>query len=240
MINVAVCDDETLHREDACRRIERLLKGNGTPFRLFPFASAEELLKRIDTEDCLPDLAVLDIEMDGEDGITLAVKLNEKTPACRIIFFTGYVDHAPEAYVAEHVWFVVKSRADEFFEPALRKALASFEEKETAILGLVVQEKGKRILVPIDEILYVGKVGRKAQVRCIDRSYSDTRRPALLIPETLEDHFLRCHQGYWVNFRMIEELDREEFVLRGGIRVPISRTFRQYARETFFERYHLE
>ena len=141
--------------------------------------------------------------------------------------------------MAEHIWFVVKSRADEFFESAIRKALASFKEEETAVPGLVVRENGKRILVPLDEILYVGKVGRKAQVRCFNRSYLDTRRPSLLIPDTLAESFLHCHQGYWVNFRMIEEMDHEEFVLRGGVRIPISRTFRQHAREVFFERYHI-
>ena len=89
MINVAVCDDEPIHRRDAEKRVERILHAEGIAFRLLMFSSAEELLARTEVGEWQPEIAVLDIEMDGEDGISLARKLNEKIPACRIIFFTG-------------------------------------------------------------------------------------------------------------------------------------------------------
>jgi len=177
--------------------------------------------------------------MDGENGIQLAKKLNEKVPDCRIIFLTSYIDYAPEVYETQHVWFVVKNRADEFFEQAVHKALASIAEDSTAAPDIMIRENGRQILVPVRDILYIGKVGRKAQVHCADRDYYDTRRPAQLIPESLSGRFLRCHQGYWVNFQMINELDHEEFVLQGGDRIPISRTYRDAARKAFFEQYHL-
>ncbi|MBQ9561944.1 MAG: response regulator transcription factor [Lachnospiraceae bacterium] len=239
MLTIAICDDNPLHLGDARARTERALRARGRKFRISAFSSAEEFLERMGNEDWQPDIAVLDIEMDGENGISLAQKLNERAPACRIIFLTGYVDYAPEVYVAEHIWFVVKSRVEEFFEAAVDKALASLDEKDAAVPGLLVRENGKRLVVPMEDILYIGKIGRKAQIHCVDRDYYDSRLPGALIPEALKEHFLRCHQGYWVNFRMIEEIDHEEFVLRGGVRVPIGRTFRDEARKTFFEQYHI-
>jgi len=152
---------------------------------------------------------------------------------------TSYINYAPEVYSVRHTWFVVRNRADEHLEPTINKAVDYLKGNDLAVNGILVRDNGKKSLVPMNEILYIGKVGRKAHVHCKDRDYYDSRTPPQLIPSELSDMFLRCHQGYWVNFRMIEELDREELALQGGLRIPISRTFRDSVRKTFFERYHL-
>jgi len=235
MLNTAVCDDNPIHLEKAAAMARRFLAKTGKQFKITRFDSAESMLDHMESNEWQPDIAVLDIEMDGENGISLARKLNEAAPACRIIFLTAYVDHAPEAYLAEHIWFVVKSRAEEFFEAAMEKAVTSIDEGNISIPVIIVRNNGKKTLVPIDTILYIGKVGRKAHVHCVDSDYYDTRRPALLIPENLEGNFIQCHQGYWVNSARIKEIDRNEFVLQGGERVPVSRTFRDDARKRFFD-----
>ena len=239
MLRVAVCDDNPDHLSEAKRRTQEVLTRENQSFKIWPFTSAEFLLERITEEDWQPDIAVLDIEMEGKDGITLAQELNQKVPQCRIIFLTSYLDYAPEVYIAEHIWFVVKNRADEFLDAAMKKALVSLEQKETPVPGLLVREDGKKILVPMTEILYISRVARKAHVHCMDRDYYDPRKPAELIPESLKDSFLRCHQGYWVNVKMIEELDHEEFILRGGIRIPIGRRHRDEARGRFLKKFQV-
>ena len=240
MLKVAVCDDNAIHLSDAEKRINELLAEKHVSFRSWSFTSAEALLGKITDEDWQPDIAVLDIEMDGEDGISLARKLNEKVPQCRIIFLTSFIEYAPEVYVSEHIWFVVKSRVDDFFKAAVDKALLSIERGETAVQGIMVRENGKKILIPLEKIIYIGRVARKAHICCVNGDYYDPRRPADLIPEKISDFFIRCHQGYWVNHKMIEELDHEEFVLRGGIRIPIGRTFRDEARGRFLKEYKIE
>ena len=237
MLNIALCDDNPVHLEDVRIRMQEIMADKETS-EICSFSSAEEVLSQVE-DGWIPQIAVLDIELDGENGILLAKKLNEIVPDCRIIFMTSYIDYAPEVYETSHIWFVIKTRADEYFEPAVNKALASLTEEAPAVPGILIRENGRKILVPLEEILYIGKVGRKAHVHCDHRDYYDTRRPVQLIPEYLTDCFIQCHQGYWVNFRMISELDHDEFVLKEGTRIPISRTFRDAARKAFFERYHL-
>ena len=237
MLKVAVCDDNPVHLSKAKQRTENALIKEKCRFQIWTFPCAEALLEKIVDEEWQPEIAVLDIEMEGENGISLAQKLNEKVPHCRIIFLTGYADYAHKVYVAEHIWFVVKNHADEVFDAAMKKALQSLRQKETSVPGLLVREKGKKILIPMGDILYISRVSRKALIHCVDRDYYDSRRPADLIPQHLKEHFLQCHQGYWVSFRMIERLDHEVFVLRGGIRIPIGRTFREQARGRFLMEY---
>ncbi|MFR2928140.1 MAG: LytTR family DNA-binding domain-containing protein [Oscillospiraceae bacterium] len=60
--------------------------------------------------------------------------------------------------------------------------------------------------------------------------------PAELLDAEAAQQFIRCHQSYWVNFRQIETMENDCFLLSGGLRVPISRTYRSTAREQFFSR----
>jgi two-component system response regulator DesR len=41
--------------------------------------------------DRAPDVAVLDIDLPGMDGLTAAVMLRERLPACRVLILTGIV-----------------------------------------------------------------------------------------------------------------------------------------------------
>ena len=235
MILIAICDDNPLHLEHAEKLTREVLAREKTAFHIRLFSDAGQLMNAMDEEEFQPDIAVLDIEMDGEDGISLAKDLNALVPGCRIIFLTGYIDYAPDAYTAEHIWFVLKSRASEHFALAMQKALSSLKEQSAASPGFLVREDGRTVFVPLDEILYLSRISRKAFIHCLNRDYTDSRRPALLIPEQLKTHFLQCHQGYWVNLSKIRELDGHEFVLTDGTRIPISRGFRDNAREAFFD-----
>lgn len=235
MLKIAVCDDDPVHLERAEALVNRSLEQENIRYSVQPFSSASLLLSEIEKNGYCADIAVLDIEMKGEDGITLAKKLNQILPLCRIIFLTGYLDYAMDVYAAEHVWFVVKSTAEKYFPGAMKKALQSLNGQENSQSVIVIRQKGSSIAVPLEEILYISKVLRKSCVFTVNGEYYDTRRPALLIPEHLLSRFIRCHQGYWVNVRMIRELDHDEFVLTDGSRIPLSRGFKEEARKSFFD-----
>jgi two-component system response regulator DesR len=53
----------------------------------------------------LPDVALLDIEMPGQDGLAAAAELREKLPSCRVLILTvfgrpGYLRRAMESGAA--------------------------------------------------------------------------------------------------------------------------------------------
>ena len=234
MIHIAICDDNSIHLQTAAKRVDTEMKQRDRKYSSRLFAGSEDLLSAVN-KGYTPDIAVLDIEMDGEDGISLARRLNGIVPDCRIIFLTGFIDYAPEVYEAEHIWFVVKKTADRFFPAAIQKALVSLDSSKAPAPSLITKEKGVSTVIPLDQILYISKVGRKTCVRTTEAEYYDYRKPSDLIHEDLDRYFLRCHQGYWINLKMIQELDHMEFVLKDGTRIPISRSYRDDARKRFFD-----
>ena len=73
-----------------------------------------------------PDVALLDIEMPGCDGITAAAALHSKLPSCRVLILTtfgrpGYLRKAMESGV---VGFLLKDAPSAQLATAIRRALA--------------------------------------------------------------------------------------------------------------------
>ncbi|HWD07119.1 MAG TPA: response regulator transcription factor [Amycolatopsis sp.] len=73
-----------------------------------------------------PDVALLDIEMPGLDGLAAAAVLAEQAPSCRVVMLTtfgraGYLRRAMEAGA---VGFVVKDAPAEALADAIRRVVA--------------------------------------------------------------------------------------------------------------------
>src|SRR5215469_5114747 len=73
-----------------------------------------------------PDVALLDIEMPGCDGITAAASLHAKLPSCRVLILTtfgrpGYLRKAMESGV---VGFLLKDAPATQLATAIRRAMA--------------------------------------------------------------------------------------------------------------------
>ncbi|MFI5269034.1 MAG: DNA-binding response regulator [Chloroflexota bacterium] len=73
-----------------------------------------------------PDVALLDIEMPGQDGITAAAQLRRELPSCKVLILTtfgrpGYLRRAMESGV---VGFLVKDAPASELASAVRRAMA--------------------------------------------------------------------------------------------------------------------
>ena len=231
MIRIAVCDDNPEHLRHTCDLVRKELPSYS--IEISSFSGGYELLGTLKRGELTFDIAILDIALGEENGIELAKEMNRLLPGCRIIFLTGYSAYAPASYEAEHVWFVLKSSAEEYIGAALRKAL-SLSDERTEKIGITAKTGGKCFFLPLGDVLYLSRVARKTQIVCADCGYYVSGTPQGLINQKLAPFFIHCHQGYWVNLQHIAALEKNEFVLTDNRRIPISRSLREEARSRFF------
>ncbi len=229
MIRIAVYDNTIEHCEQLVAILKEQLAGRSVEIERFP--SSGELIRYITVGGYAPDVAFLGVQLWDGDGISLAEKLKDLVPACRIVFLSDSLRPASEVYRVEHVWFILRSELPRFIGPALERALSVPESIRGR--GILVKGRGKATFVPLEKLLYLERCRRKTLIRTRNGEYVSSERPDSLLEGEAAGSFIRCHMSYWVNREMITARERSEFVLADGTRIPISRSFRAQARAAF-------
>ena len=120
MIRILVAEDmrilrdtlvSTLNLEEDFKVVAEVADGTG----VVPAALAER-----------PDLAVLDIDMPGLDGLAAAAELHERLPACRTVILTvlGHPGQLRQALAAHVSGFLVKDAPSDQLISVLRRVAA--------------------------------------------------------------------------------------------------------------------
>ena len=107
MIRVLVVDDEQVIREGAARVIAECIPDSD----IVVCASSSEALE--ETRKRAFDIAFVDIEMPGMNGIELAKKIRESAPDTNIIFATAYPDYAGDAFSLHASGYITKPLTSE-------------------------------------------------------------------------------------------------------------------------------
>jgi two-component system response regulator DesR len=96
-------------------------------------SSGEEVLAAARASS--PDVALLDVQMPGKDGISAAAELHRAMPACRIVVCTtfGRPGYLSRAMAAGAVGFVVKDAPPEQLVDAVRRVHAGLRVVDPAL-----------------------------------------------------------------------------------------------------------
>ena len=161
------------------------------------------------------DAVLLDIRMPGMDGLECAGHLNRLAAPPAIIFSTAYDAYACQAFDLNAVDYLLKPvRADRLVRALSRAhSLSSTildhlrEAHPQARTHLSINEKGRIVLIPVTDILYL-----KAELK-----YVTVRTPVreFLIEESLsrletefDEAFLRIHRNCLVARARVREMGK--------------------------------
>ena len=236
MIKIAICDDERELREATAARLREYFAEEAL---IAPFESGEALLRAVREENCRYQLAVLDIELGEMNGIAVGEALNRLLPTCQIIYLTGYLDYAPDAYATRHTYYVYRPTMEKHLPLALQKAMTALAEAENG--QLVLPQKGGQLVLEKREILPPGAAAAGDQAVPGGRAMRDHRPEAGGAAGTAGDPaFLRCHNSFAVSLDHAAVFRRESFLMRDGTVVPISHGYYPAVREQFRKYHHIE
>lgn len=87
MYRLLIADDERIERMVLCKKLRKRLEGQCEVFEAENGREALEIYERENIQ-----IAILDIEMPGINGLEAAKRIREKDPFCCIIFLTAFDD----------------------------------------------------------------------------------------------------------------------------------------------------
>ena len=104
---IAIVDDNQTDREFLHAQTQSWAAQNSCTLQAELFASAEAFLFHY-AEHKDYDILLLDIEMPGMDGVTMARRIRKENETVQIVFITGYSEYISEGYEVAALHYLMK------------------------------------------------------------------------------------------------------------------------------------
>lgn len=232
-MRIAYCDDEPVQLEYVKHLAEQWAIETKEKVQVELYQSAQELLFK-NPETYPFDLLILDIDMDGMDGMSLARKIREKDERIPIIFLTNRREYVFEGYEVQALRYLLKPMNAEKLHPLLEEIWAKAGKHRPF---LVENISGENTKLYIEEILYVEADGHYLHIHMKEKDYEIKKTLAELERKLREAApeagFISTHRSYLVNTAQIEQVRRTDCVLSDGSVVPVSRNSYKAVNEAF-------
>ena len=229
-LHIAICDDENTDTAYLSRMVNDWSQSVDHPVRVHLFENAETLLFSYEGSTDF-DILLLDIQMRGMDGVTLAKRIRETDSRVQIIFITGYPDYMAEGYDVSALHYLMKPVRPEKLREVLNKAVDRLTESPRSI---VLPLREGNIRIPEDEIEYAEVFSHEMAVYTKNQKYG-VRISTGDMEKLLGEGFLRCHRSYIVNLRHVRKITRTALFLDNGVALPLSRSQYDAVNQAFIQ-----
>lgn len=217
-LHIAVCDDEALERQRIADLVNQIMPEEELSCRVTSYESGADLLSAIQHGGRF-QILLLDVMMEGLDGMALAAALREKGDHTAIIFISSNLEMALRGYEVEAARYLAKPVDRERLREALmfcyRTRLA---QKEI----LLPTASGQSRILPSD-LIYAETWERGVRLVLKDGREETGLKISELAAMLPERQFVFCHRTILVNLAFIQSIRYCELELRSGATLPISK-----------------
>lgn len=211
MNRILIIEDEKNIRDSLKRKAESI----NSRLEIFCTGSVEESLKIVDKHSI--DAFFVDIQLEDGSGYELVKKLREIkayqfTP---VVFITGIITREVEAYRHLHCYyFLIKPYSDEELEHTMKEILLDYmKEEEKEQKDLVLDFKGFKQILHLDELMYIEYASRKLTFFMTDGPMPYKHKSLKSIEERLPFYFKRVHQAFIVNQHHVTDFNKRKKVI---------------------------
>ena len=225
-MNIAVVDDQAEDLRDAEKFLREYLTENfsevASAVRIDTFADAEKFLSEF--EQGKYDLLIFDIFMKPLNGIQVAQIVRGKDSDVFIIFLTNSEDYLLDGYKVFAVGYFLKPLAEnvEQFTKTFRYICPRLLENQKQ---MTVPVKLGNVSIPYKNICYVDiDEHHRPCIHLTDQKILPLMRYEEIFDALkVDERFLECYHRIIVNMDFVKFMVDEDFVLKDGTKIPISR-----------------
>lgn len=244
---ILIAEDEDLARE----RLARMIQAHADFELVAVCRNGHQAQAALDSGGI--DIALLDIQMPGKDGLAVLGNLDDAL-APLVIFTTAHPRYAVDAFAGRAVDYLLKpfdkTRLDQALDTARerlrgREAMA-LSDRIRSVIGaadtpaatpatrhahIAVREEGRVRLVQHAQIEWVAAMGRHCVLHCASERHIVDGPLAALATDLRESGFVQVSRSALANIEQIREL-QEMFkgnlvaVMRSGAKIAVSRRYR--------------
>lgn len=165
------------------------------------------------------DLAFLDVQMDGIDGISLAKELRSRNSKLALFFITNYEEYQDDAMDLQAFRFFEKPFDEKRLYSGLDKAM---EYIDGAYVDVFLYGDGIQQRVLVDDIMYITRNNRKVVMVTQSGDYTTKESFDDWCNKLPQLFFYPVHKSFLINLHYVEKYSYSEVYLTNGTRIPIA------------------
>lgn len=236
MINILVCDDEKHSTQQTTEYLQQLAAGLSLEITVETVSSGEELLTAYQQKSS--SLIILDIEMDGLDGLEAAKSLNEELSYTGpIVFLTNHERQLLTSQERGHGYLLEKPVDYPVFVQLLEPILKRLAQDRQRFYFQTVEEEEHSLLAK--DILFVqSKRFLREQgvlLKTQEQEYVLADSIDQIQQQLAGDSFYRINQQLLVNLDKVLMLENHYLQLTGDIKVKLHRRDKKAVQEQLFQ-----
>ena len=217
---VAVCDDDP-HDIGRMKKCAARITDYEAEFQFY--CKPGEMLHE-PAQGQNPDMYILDIEMPGMDGLSVAKEIRSRNSKTLIVFLTGHIKYMADVFEVVTFDFISK--------PITYERLCRLLDKAAAYLNVTSQKfsfifRQCRYSLNFDEIEFFEKSGRHVFIHTKGISYKTNMSTSRLWEKLDRRIFAAPHSSYIVNLSHVRSVSYSEVEMGEGDKIPISRGCRK-------------
>lgn len=227
-IHIAICDDNKVFCTQLNNYIKRYSEENELECEVSMFFNGTDLLYNYADEY---KIFLLDIEMEGMNGIETALEIRKKNQKAIIWFLTVSESYIMEGYKAEAYRYLIKPLSYEEFSKEFSDSIKWLGEKYTK--PIMVEYKNETFHLELDDIFFVEVLGHKLIYHLNDQAITSIDSLKSIECQLQKSDFTRIHRSYLINLKKVKTFSKTEVVMKNNEKVPISKYKEKEFREAY-------
>lgn len=219
ILKIAVCDDEMLFLKTLKKQISEIIPDDN--YSIFEFFSGEQLIETFQREKF--DILILDIEMDGINGIETARKIRDIDRSVTIAFLTNHENFSIQGYDVDAKRYILKQQPEYMYREQLTALFKDYNQNHKRFN---YNKNGKAFSVKVSDIIYFEVLNRKITLHSLNGDFDYYGKISELENEYRNDGFIKVGKSYLINVAHIKFIDKNDVILKDGTTILLGRNIK--------------
>ena len=216
MLKIAICDDD----ENILDISYNILSKEFNDCLIKKFNDSNKLLDKVKEYNFF-DIYILDIEMPKVSGVEMIKEIQKYQHNAIVIFLTGYMEYAVEAYEFGLFRYIMKNSMQEKLIKYVYEAIKMIDLDEGFLL---LKREKQQFKIKYKDIIYINKDLNDAVFHTNMGNFVEHKKTLTEIMENLKsDKFQFIEKGFVVNIAFVDCINENNLVLTDGSILPVSR-----------------
>lgn len=170
------------------------------------------------------DFCFVDIDLIDESGIEVVKYIKEEQLKVKIVFISGYLNLIHDSLIVQPFYFIRKR----YYKNDLANFFVIYTNMKKSKELISLNYKYNRVIINVEDIIYVASFGHQLTVKTKKRLYEDNRK-LMDIQEYLSNQgtFARVHKSYIINLEYLVSYKKNMLILEDGTEIVLGRVYKK-------------